>query len=109
MRRSISTLAAALAVAMACTAGDDAATGDTTAGVGSPDATPIEAQLTAQGDSGVSGNVRVTPQGNGVSLALHLMGTAGTYMGHIHQGSCADTTESAVVADLGTVTVAPGG
>ena len=110
MRRSIPSLAAALALAVACTAGDDAATGDTTAGAGGANAaTPIEARLTAQGDSGVSGNVRVTPQGNGASLALHLMGTAGAYMGHIHQGSCADTTEAPVVADLGSVTVPAGG
>ena len=110
MRRTIPRLAAAFALTLACTTGEDAGTRDTGAAGETADAgTPVRAQLAAQGESGVSGNVTVTPQGNEAALAVHVMGTAGTYMGHVHRGSCADTTESAVVADLGAVTVPAGG
>ena len=110
MQRSIPRLVAVLALTLACTAGEDANTQDTAAGgAAGADAEPLQAQLQAQGDSGVSGAVTVTPQGDGAAFAIHVMGTAGTYTGHVHQGSCADTSESAVVAELGTVTVPQGG
>ena len=109
MRRSIPKLLAVLALTLACAAGEDANTQDTTAGAAGATAEPLQARLDAQGGSGVSGMVTVTPQGNGAAFAMHVMGTAGIYTGHVHQGSCADTTESTVVADLGTVTVPEGG
>lgn len=109
MRRSIPTLVTVLALTLACAAGEDANTQDTAAGAAGATAEPLQTQLQAQGESGVSGAVTVTPQGNGAAFAMHVMGTAGTYTGHVHLGSCADTVESAVVADLGTVTVPEGG
>ena len=109
MRRSIPTLVAALALTLACTAGEDANTQDTGAAGARTGTEPLRTNLEAQGESGVSGVVNVTPQGSGAAFAVHVMGTAGTYTMHVHQGSCADTTESAVVADLGTVTVTEGG
>ena len=109
MPRSISMLVAVLALTLACAAGEDANTEDTAADAAGATAQPLQAQLQAQAESGVSGMVTVTPQGNEAAFAMHVMGTAGTYTGHVHQGSCADTTESAMVADLGTVRVPEGG
>ena len=109
MRRSIFSLVAAVALTLACAAGEDADTRDTGAAAAGGDATSVRANLTAQGDSGVSGNVTLTPQADGVTLAIHMMGAGGTYMGHVHRGSCADTAEAPVVADLGMVTVPAGG
>ena len=113
MRRSISMTTGMLALTLACAAGDDAATGDTGAVAGGDTANaPARIQLTSQGDGGVNGNVSVTPQGNGVALAIHLMGTAGDYTGHVHRGSCgaaAGAADTSAAATLGTFTVPNGG
>lgn len=115
MRRSISMTMGILALTLACAPADDAATGDTgamAAGGDTASGSATTVQLTAQGDGGVNGNVSVTPQGNAVALAIHLMGTAGDYMGHVHRGSCgaaAATADTAAAASLGTFTVPSGG
>lgn len=110
MRRSIPSLVMVLAFTLACTSGEDAGMQDTgAAGGAAGGGESVRVQLAALGESGVSGTVTVTPQGSGAAFAIHVMGTAGTYTAHVHQGTCADTTEPAVVADLGTVTVSEGG
>lgn len=108
MRRSLP-LVVTLALSIACAPGEDAGTTDTTRSADAGSTQPLTAQLSAQGDSGVSGSVTVNPQGTGAAFAIHVMGTAGTYTAHMHQGSCSATGEASVVADLGTVTVPPGG
>ena len=101
-----------LVLSIACARGEDAGTSDTSAqsgDTGAGNAQPLTAQLSAQGGSGLNGNVTIQPQGSSAAFAIHVMGTAGTYTAHVHRGSCSAAGDSAVVADLGTVTVPQGG
>lgn len=59
--------------------------GDTMAGMGSRIA------INALNDSGVSGNVELTPEGSGTRVMVSLTGApAGAHKGHIHEGTCAN-------------------
>ncbi len=78
---------------------------DTTATMAPPPPAPVTANIEAKNNSGITGTVVLTKQGDSTRVAVTLNGArAGEkYPSHIHGGTC--TTPGAVVAPLGDVAV----
>ena len=100
-------LAAALTLAACAGAGDDAVV-DTAAGTAAA-VEPMTLNLASQGNSGLTGEVRLTPRNGQVLVAAHVMGAAGEFVGQVHRGTCATVPETSTpVAEFGSVTLAAG-
>lgn len=122
MTGSTMTMAALVAGLVACEGGAGAGGGDTTMMTGGADTANMsemqrqqegmgermQAQLQPVNNSGVSGEVNLTPAGNGTTITLTLEGSdaaegeqARRHLAHVHTGTCANI--GSVVAPLDSI------
>ena len=68
---------------------------------------PLQVDLEAVNESGITGNARLTSSDGQTQVELEISGAAegARYTAHIHRGDCGN--DLGVVADLGAITVSP--